>query len=219
MQIKPKKNILFVPISPEQLASGMDALFDYINNSEQVPLLKTSIAHAEFESLHPFKDGNGRIGRMLITLMLWNYGLISSPHFYISEYMEEHKDTYINCLRNVSLKNDWMTWCIFFLEAVTIQADRNLAISEKIKNLYEEMKEILTESLNSKWSIQTLDFIFTNPIFRNNKFAKETGIPNQTANKLTTILREEDIIIEIEPASGRRPALYSFERLMELVRV
>ncbi len=197
----------------------MDALFDYINNSEQVPLLKTSIAHAEFESLHPFKDGNGRIGRMLITLMLWNYGLISSPHFYISEYMEEHKDTYINCLRNVSLKNDWMTWCIFFLEAVTIQADRNLAISEKIKNLYEEMKEILTESLNSKWSIQTLDFIFTNPIFRNNKFAKETGIPNQTANKLTTILREEDIIIEIEPASGRRPALYSFERLMELVRV
>jgi Fic family protein len=94
-----KQQILFVPISPEKLNEGMEVLFDYINNSDDPDLIKTALMHLEFEALHPFKDGNGRIGRMLITLVLWSSGLISEPHFYISGYLEENKDEYIDTLR------------------------------------------------------------------------------------------------------------------------
>lgn len=216
---KSKKNILFVPISPEKLIDGMERLFEYINQSDHPILVKTAIAHIEFEALHPFKDGNGRIGRMLITLMLWNAGAISSPHFYISGYMEENKDQYIGTMRNVSKKSDWNSWCQFFLDAVEKQAIKNLAIAESIKSLYEEMKVTFAYLLSSKYSVTALDYIFTNPVFRNNKFTSNSKIPAGTAARFTRVLSENGLIIELEEASGRRPALYSFEKLMELVRV
>ena len=165
-----KKNILFVPVSPEKLQDGMDSLFRYIDTSTEPDLIKAAISHLEFEALHPFKDGNGRIGRMLITLMLWSSGVISAPHFYISGYFEEYKDEYIDRMRDVSLTDNWTDWCIFFLKAVEQQAIRNLEISENIKNLYEEMKIEFSSILSSKWSVNALDFVFTNPVFRNNKF-------------------------------------------------
>lgn len=216
---KLKKNILFIPISPEKLQDGLDILFKYIKESADVPLVKTGISHIEFESLHPFKDGNGRIGRMLITLMLWDAKIISAPYFYISGALEDNKDLYIDTMRNVSENGDWESWCIFFLEAVTNQAIRNLAIAENISELYEKMKAIFSEALSSKWSINALDFVFTNPIFRNNKFTKNSGIPAASAARFTRVLAEKNLITPTKEASGRRSALYSFEPLMELVRV
>jgi Fic family protein len=111
---KSKKNILFIPISPEKLTDGFERLFSYLEKSSDPVLLKTALMHLEFEALHPFQDGNGRIGRMLITLLLWAEGVISAPHFYISGYLEEHKDLYIDTMRNVSETADWERWCVFF---------------------------------------------------------------------------------------------------------
>ena len=214
-----KKNILFVPISPEKLTDGLEILFDYIKTSDHPILVKTALMHLEFEALHPFQDGNGRIGRMLITLLLWSSGVISAPHFYISGYLEENKNLYIDTMRNVSETGDWEDWCKFFLNAVEKQAMRNLEVAENIKGLYEEMKKVFSEILSSKWSLNTLDFIFTNPVFRNNKFTSNSGIPGPTAARFTRILLDHELIITREEASGRRPALYSFEPLMRLVRV
>lgn len=216
---KLKKNILFIPISPEKLLDGLEALFKYIEESNHPILVKTAIMHIEFEALHPFQDGNGRIGRMLITLLLWSKGLISEPHFYVSGYLEENKDEYIDTMRNVSENGDWESWCIFFLKAIENQAVRNLEIADRIRVLYEEMKLIFSEILSSKWSINTLDFIFTNPIFRNNNFTSKSGIPAPTASRFTRVLLEKELIFTLEESSGRRPALYSFEPLMQLVRV
>ena len=129
---KKKRKIRFVPIAPEKLDDGIEELFKYIDEHDHQILIKTAISHLEFEALHPFKDGNGRIGRMLITLMLWRSGVISAPHFYVSGYLEEEKDIYIDSMRNVSLNGDWTSWCIFFLEALTNQAIRNLEIAENI---------------------------------------------------------------------------------------
>ena len=95
------------------MPSGLDTLFNFIHPTEQPLLLKSALAHVEFEALHPFEDGNGRIGRMLITLMLWHFGAISAPHFYIGGYFEEHKDQYIDLMRNVSEYGDWSEWCLF----------------------------------------------------------------------------------------------------------
>jgi Fic family protein len=216
---KLKKNILFIPISPEKLQEGLDKLFQYIEQSTHPTLVKTGITHIEFEALHPFKDGNGRIGRMLITLMLWSSGAISAPHFYISGYLEDNKDLYMDTMRNVSEHDDWESWCIFFLEAVEQQAIRNLTVAENITTLYEEMKIVFSDALSSKWSVNALDFAFTNPVFRNNKFTSKSGIPAASAARFTRVLLEKSLIVTLEEASGRRPALYSFEPLMELVRV
>jgi Fic family protein len=216
---KLKKNILFIPISPERLQEGLDKLFQYMEQKIHPELVKIGITHLEFEALHPFKDGNGRIGRMLITLMLWDSGTISAPHFYISAYLEENKDLYIDTMRNVSEQGDWESWCIFFLEAIEQQAIRNLIISENIRTLYEEMKIVFSNALSSKWSVNALDFVFTNPVFRNNKFTTNSGIPTASAARFTRVLLDKNLIIALEEASGRRPALYSFEPLMELVRV
>lgn len=216
---KIKRKIQFIPISPEKLDEGLDNLFDYLKNSKDPALVKTALMHIEFEALHPFQDGNGRIGRMLITLFLWKEGILSQPHFYISGYMEENKDQYINTMRQVSEKNDWEEWIKFFLVAVEKQAILNLEVAEKIKNLYEQMKVEFTELLSSKWSLNTLDFVFTNPVFRNNKFTSTAGIPSATAASITKKLMEGGYLKQKEEASGRRPALFSFEPLMKIVRV
>lgn len=216
---KTKTNVLFTPITPESLQSGLDVLFDYIKNDKQIALIKIAVAHVEFEALHPFKDGNGRIGRMLITLMLWSLNLISEPHFYMSHYLEENKDLYIDTMRSVSEEGNWDDWCVFFFRAVEAQAVRNLATAEEILDLYEQMKVTFSKVLSSKWSIQVLDFVFTNPVFKNNKLAKLPGVSPQSAHRFTKALLEENIIQVVKESSGRRGALYSFEPLLKLVRV
>jgi Fic family protein len=215
------KDIVFIPVSPEKLQEGMDKLFELARKGVDTPLIKTGLVHVEFEALHPFKDGNGRIGRMLITLMLWTSGTITAPHFYISGYLEENKDLYVETMRDVSRSGNWDNWCIFFLEAIEKQAIRNLAIVENIYGLYEEMKVVFADILSSKWSVNALDFIFTNPVFRNNKFTNTriSGIPTPSAARFTRVLLEKGLIDIVEEAAGRRPAMYSFEPLIKLVRV
>lgn len=214
-----KKSVLFVPISPEKLEEGLDKLFDYINEDSSPVLLKTAVSHLEFEALHPFQDGNGRIGRMLITLMLWFSQMISAPHFYISGYFEAHKNDYIDLMREVSETGNWDNWCVFFLNAVQNQATQNLEIAEQISQLYEEMKGQFSELLSSKWSLNALEYIFTNPVFRNSSFTKKSGIPASTASKFSKILQEHGILAIREEGVGRTSTLYSFEPLMSLVRV
>jgi Fic family protein len=216
---KLKQKILFIPISPEKLSEGLEKMFEYLEESKHPVLIKTALMHLEFEALHPFQDGNGRIGRMLITLYLWKTGAISEPHFYISGYLEENKDLYIDIMRRVSESNEWEEWCVFFLNAIENQAIRNLKIAESINKLYEEMKGIFAEALASKWSVNALDYIFTNPIFKNNKFTSKSGIPGPSAARFTRILQEKGLIRIIGEASGRKPAIYAFEPLLKLVRV
>lgn len=211
--------VSFVPIAPERLPSGMDDLFTLIADETLPILLRTALAHVEFEALHPFKDGNGRVGRMLITLMLWHGGAISSPHFYISRYFEDHKGEYIRHMRNVSADGAWDDWCAFFLAAVAAQAIHNLSVAEQIRDLYEAMKLRIAELLASKHSVAAVDYLFTNPVFRNSSFTHKAGIPAPTAARFTRLLLQEGLIETVAEAAGRRSAIYRFEPLMEIVRV
>jgi cell filamentation protein, protein adenylyltransferase len=213
-----KKQVLFIPINPQQLNTGMDKLVSFMGNGEWQILIRTALAHLEFEALHPFKDGNGRVGRMLITLMLWHYDVVSAPHFYISKYLEDNRDEYIDRMREVSKSNDWTAWILFFLDAMEAQANENLKTAEDIRALYEEMKVEFRVKLASQWSTTALDFLFSRPIFRNNAFTAKSGIPAPTAHRFSRTLAEEGILTTLSPASGRRPALYSFEPLLALVR-
>lgn len=214
-----KRKVLFIPIEPRTLEEGIKQYELFVNNDDLEPLTQTALAHLEFEALHPFKDGNGRIGRMFITLMLWNKGLISAPHFYISGHLEQKRDEYISRMREASQSDAWTEWCLFFLEAVEAQAAENLRKAESIQNLYEEMKEIFRLTLSSQWTINALDYIFSKPVFRNVSFTSESGIPKATAVRFTPLLVEKGLLTVVDPPSGRRSAIYAFEPLLALVRV
>lgn len=215
------RRIDYIPISPEGLPRGMQLLFDLANRTRDqdgiLPLLRVALAHAEFEALHPFADGNGRLGRMLIPLMLWKQGLLSAPHFFVSDYFERNKDEYVERLRKVSQNGEWSEWCAFFCRAICAQAESNIATIGQIKGHYESMRERFRDTLRSRWSNDALDYIFANPIFRNNRFKRNAGIPPQTANAFTNRLLEAGLLRVLIPPSGRAPGLYAFPSLLEIV--
>lgn len=211
--------IYYVPIAPEQLAPAMARLVHFMNESEVRPLIRTAIAHVEFEALHPFEDGNGRIGRMLITLMLWKLGTLSQPNFFVSGYFESHKDEYIARMRAVSASGDWTGWVVFFLRAMHEQASVNTRTADAIFALHGEMRERFREILNSQFHDQALDFVFESPVFRNDRFVERSGIPASSARALSRRLVEAGLLRTIEPASGRRAAMYAFDPLLDLLKV
>ncbi|SBW15049.1 hypothetical protein BR10RB9215_C11897 [Brucella sp. 10RB9215] len=211
--------IYYVPISPEQLAPAMEELVRFINKSPMRPLIRTALAHVEFEALHPFEDGNGRIGRMLITLMLWKLGTLSQPNFFVSGYFEEHKDEYIERMRAVSADGDWTGWIGFFLQAMHAQATVNIQTADRIFALYSDMRERFRVVLNSQFHDQALDFVFASPVFRNDRFVVRSGIPAASARALSRRLVEAGLLRTIEPAAGRRAALYSFDPLLDLLKI
>jgi hypothetical protein len=122
-------------------------------------------------------------------------------------------------MREVSESGAWEDWCVFFLGAVKEQAFQNLRIAESTRSLYEEMKGRFAELLNSAKAVTALDYIFTNPVFRNSRFTQHAGIPAHTAARFTRILSDQSLIAPVREASGRRSAIYSFEPLLNLVRI
>ena len=155
---------------------------------------------------------------MLITLSLWKKGLIEEPHFYISAFFEDNKPEYIERMREVSASDDWTGWCEFFLTAISVQAEQNLKTAIAITDLYEEMKGLFRETLNSQWASVALDFVFRNPVFRNGRFTGRSSIPRPTAIRLSRVLVDSGLLVVLEPAAGRRSALLAFEPLLRLVR-
>lgn len=206
----------FVPIGAEQLPDAMSAWERYAHSDAPDRLIQLAILHAEFEALHPFLDGNGRIGRMLVPLFMWQVGLIQRPMFYISAYFEARRDEYYERLLAVSRDNAWTGWCRFFLEAVRTQAEDNLTKAKAILDLYEGMKHRMAELTRSQYAIHALDWIFAHPIFRSSDFVSAAGIPNATARRFLRVLTEGGILGQAVAASGRRAAVLVFPDLLNL---
>jgi len=206
----------FVPISPDRLPDGMSAWERHIHAGAQDHLVRLAVLHAEFEALHPFHDGNGRLGRMMVPLYMYEKGLISGPMFYISAYFEAHRDEYYERLLAVSREGAWTEWCLFFLEAVRQQAEENRSKAQAILDLYEGMKPRFTEITRSQHAISALDRIFSHPIFNSGNFIEASGIPVATARRILRELREHDVLEVLLESSGRRSAVYVFPELLRI---
>lgn len=206
----------FVPPSPLQLINFLEQWETYIRGSDIDILIQTAVLHAQFELLHPFKDGNGRIGRLLIPLFLFQKTLISTPMFYLSSYLEEHRDEYYYALRVISQEKDWNTWISFFLNAVTIQANRNALKVRQIMELYDLLKKRIVEITHSQYSIQALDTLFDRPIFGTSDFVIRSAIPKQSAMPILRSIREAGLLRIVREASGRTPAILVFPQLLNI---
>ncbi|MBT3044313.1 MAG: Fic family protein [Candidatus Thiodiazotropha sp. (ex Codakia orbicularis)] len=208
----------YVPPSPLLVNDLLEQFVVYANLDNDLldPIVQAALIHAQFELIHPFDDGNGRIGRILIPLFLVRKGSIISPSLYLSGYLERNRDTYYGHLESISKNGDWFGWVNFFLNAVISQSENNLALIRKIIALYEEKKRQISDLLHSDQAIYILDMLFDTPVFRANELHKRLGIQRQRAAQYIRILKQAGVIVELRPSSGRKPALLSFEDLWNI---
>jgi Fic family protein len=213
----PMEKARFVPPSPLVLPQALDVWAAYLSSEEDDPVIQVAVAHAQFEILHPFKDGNGRIGRMLIPLLLFQRKTLSRPMFYLSEYLEANRDRYYDGLLSITETGHWQGWIEFFLEAMVLQADANLIKVREILALYNRLKQRFIEATHSQFAIPALDAFFARPILNATDFARHAGIENRvTANGILKQIQEEQLIIRLRKSSGQTPAVFALPDLINI---
>ena len=158
--------ITFTPLPPELTQEYMANFEQYIHFDEVDLLVQAALIHCQFEMIHPFKDGNGRIGRLLIPLFLYYREMLPVPTFYMSAYFEKDRTMYLEKLSAVSQKNDYATWIKYFLEGVIQQAEINTLKAKALLDRYNEFKDICISGMSSKYAIPLLDEIFQRPAFK-----------------------------------------------------
>ena len=206
----------FVPIEANQMTEGLSRWEKYLHDDTRDRLVQLAVLHAEFEALHPFLDGNGRLGRMLVPLYLWQMGIISQPNFYISAFFEANRAVYYERLLAVSRDDDWTGWCLFFLDAVQAQAVDSTARARRILHLYDETKRRVAGLTHARYALDAVDFIFENPIFTSADFGSHQDLPVYSARRLLNTLRDDGILRLTRPPSGRRSAIFEFTDLLEI---
>ena len=207
----------FVPPDPVVLPAELRNWEAYIASDDEDPTLQTAVAHAQFEILHPFKDGNGRIGRMLIPLILARRSALSRPMFYMSEYFEAHRLEYYDRLLSITRDGDWHGWLRFFLGAMIDQAEANLGKVRQIRDLYEETRTRVVELTHSQFAMAAVDAFFKRPILRGTTFAETAGFNNRvTANNMLRQLEGGGVITRIRQGGGRTPATYALPALINI---
>ncbi len=209
----------FIPPEPGETLKS--ALFDwesYYHQEQPDSLGQLAVVHAQFEILHPFLDGNGRLGRILIPIFLYEKKVLPRPMFYMSAYFERHRDTYIHHLRVLGTsKESWNQWVKFFLEGLTDQAQENYSKAKSILNLYSEAKEKIIALTRSKFAIPLLDFIFNKPIFRSsNLYQLKNAASRPKVLSMLNTLVENKILTVVIKGRGPKSALYAFDQLIEI---
>ena len=191
---------VFIPPAHTELSDLMSDLEFFLHNSEiKVPhLVKIAIAHYQFETIHPFLDGNGRIGRLLITLYLVSSGILNKPLLYLSEFFEKNKTLYYDNLTFVRTKNDLGQWIRFFLTGVIQTAENSVATLKKITDLKASIEKdrILLMGKRSKHGIEFLHQLFKKPVVTIKDVQAMTGLSPKAANDLVKAFLEYKILVE-----------------------
>jgi Fic family protein len=207
----------YVPPSPDDLPDLMSDLDKYFHIDEKDVLVQLAIVHAQFELIHPFLDGNGRVGRILMPLFLYYKDILSSPMFYLSEYFESDRDGYYSALQGISENGDWEGWIEYFLNAVIDQSKQNIEKAKAIHKLYDVKKEKIATLTRSRFAIKTLDFIFSVPIFTTTQFRESSGVPKASTSRMLDALEKGAVLKVIRESAGNQPKTYAFTKLLDLV--
>lgn len=188
-------------------------------HSDDDPLVRLALIHAQFEFLHPFLDGNGRIGRILIPIFLFEKGLLSQPTFYMSEYIEQHRDEYIDRLNTLGrTKSSWRSWTEFFLNAITEQAANNAKTADAILALYENLKDRFIATTNSRYAVPLLDAVFQSQYFQASQLEWKGDSPSKpTLMSMLQALEREKVIMVYRTSSGRRSSIWWLPELLQLI--
>lgn len=212
------ENANFIPPEAQYILPSLDNLEKYLNSNEQEILIQSAIIHAQFEIIHPFLDGNGRLGRILIPLFLYQKEYISKPVFYLSEFFEKNQQEYYKRLNLITSNNDWNQWIEFFLKAIIQQSNQNTIKAKEIIELYNNMKESFTKATHSEFAINILDNLFKKPIISSNELNIFSNISStRTANNLFKKLVDNKLLDIEKEGKGNKATIYSFKKLIALI--
>jgi len=211
----PIEKAIYVPMEPVFVDEYMENLINYIQKSKERPLIKAAIAHYQFEAVHPFDDGNGRIGRLLIPLILYEKRKISSPILYISGYLEKYREEYINELHMVDKGGTYEDWLNFFFGCSVKQIEETQTMVESIYGLYDDLKKEFVK-IKSPYIMPFIDFIFEAPIFSVPKIMQTLNCSSwMTAKNLVKIFQENGRIVEL--SKDGKVKLYGFAPLLKIL--
>lgn len=207
----------YVPPPSSEILPLLKNWEEYINSDlEKDVLIQIGVAHYQFEAIHPFMDGNGRIGRLLIPLFLYQRKRLSHPLLYISEYFEENRRDYYDLLNGVSEKGDWEHWLRFFLYAVATQSTKTQVTVLKIHNLYTKLKGELS-GINAVYAVNLLDIIFATPIISFVSIKKRIKAKSyQTIYNLLDKFVKADILKEMP--GRKRNRIFVFKQLVDILK-
>ena len=208
---------VYVPPPHTEVAECLSDFEKFINNEEiDTPdLVKIAILHYQFESIHPFLDGNGRIGRLLIPLYIQSKGMLEKSCLYISDYIERNKDTYYDMLTRVRTHNDMIGWIKFFLEAVIETSKTAKEKFRKVVELTVEMDKIIVNlPVKSDNAKKVINVLYNEPIINRKKLCNLTKIKEGTIKNIINCLLENDIIVETTGYS--RNQIFTFQKYTDL---
>ncbi|MDQ7053108.1 MAG: Fic family protein [candidate division KSB1 bacterium] len=211
---------IFVPPPAHEIGQHLSQLEKFIHShSPELPALaKIGMVHAQFETIHPFLDGNGRIGRMLITLLLFEWKILQKPVLYISHYFKQHREQYYALLQEIRDKGDWESWLKFFLTAITEVAMSATESARKIVALRERDRSRIVGHFGRATAngLTVLESLYSRPIISINDIKQMTGLSFTAASQLMQRFLEQNILVEY--TGQRRNRLFRYEDYINIFR-
>lgn len=210
----------FIPPAPREVPRLLSNLDDFIQNTPKrmSPLIHAAAVHYQFEAIHPFGDGNGRMGRLLTTLLLYEKKLLAKPVLFLSEFFEKNREEYYRLLLGVSRNSNWKGWLAFFLRAVSVQSEKTSETLRAVLSLKEKYRSVLLEKRSQK-SAALADLLFSNPYITAKQAKDFLKVTFPTAQTAIRQLVEAGIIEERKyPKPRRRNKIYVARELLKTIR-
>ena len=199
-------NAVFIPPPPHDMQTALGDLEKFIHKKDDLPILvKNALIHGQFETIHPFLDGNGRVGRLLITFLLVHNDILKQPLLYVSYYFKQNRQEYYDRLNNIRNKGDWEGWLKFFLRGVYEISKQSTEAAQKILTLQERDRARIVHSPNG---LELLNHLFMNPLITTHEIRRLTGISHATAGRLVKQMIKLGILNEITGYARNRKFLY-----------
>ena len=212
------KNARYIPPNPEDMINAMSDLEKYINSDDSLDLLiQAALLHYQFETIHPFLDGNGRVGRLLITLFLMEKKVLNSPALYISYYLKQNRIEYYDRMSEVRNKDNYEQWVKFFLNAIKESADESVDTIKKLSVLHDaNIEKISAMGRATKNARAVFDYLEQNPIIDIGKTAEELNLAFSTVSLAVNRLVDAEILIQTNNANRNR--VFAYEDYLAILR-
>ena len=212
------KNARYIPPSPDDMQNAMSDLEKYINVDDDLDaLIRAALIHYQFETIHPFLDGNGRVGRLLITLFLMDKGILTTPALYISYFLKKNRVEYYDRMTEVRTKGNYEQWIIFFLQAIMESAGDAASAIDELISLHDANTSVISKlGRASKNTMLVFDYLESNPIIDIGKTAEALSITFNTAS--SAVRRLVDAGILVQTGGGGRNRTFAYEAYLDILR-
>jgi len=210
-------NAVFVPPPPHRVADGMSDLERFLHAEEGMPdLIRAALAHVQFETIHPFLDGNGRIGRLLVTFLLCHAGVLREPLLYLSLYLKENREEYYRLLDRVRQEGDWEAWLKFFLEGVRQTAEGAVSTAQRLVALFQEDRDQIQPKGRAAGSaLRVHDVLKQRPLTSLQEIRRRTGLSFPAASDAISLLVELGIANEL--TGKKRNRVFGYTRYLAIL--